>query len=74
MRPQIVKKILLNLFVHLLVIGTAMGNEKRPPPPTRDNHIPPPPYLDLDSNIIVLMAVGILFGLYLLYRNKPLKL
>jgi hypothetical protein len=69
MRPQIVKKIVLTLCIHLLMYGYALGKENHPPAP-RPGDIPPGPGLFIDSYIFILMVIGIIFGLWFLRRKK----
>jgi len=73
MRPQIVKKILLTLFVHLLMFGVALANEKGPPPP-QTTSTPTFPGLPIDSGILILILCGLFFGGYILYRKKDSSL
>jgi len=70
MRPQIVKKISLTFFIHLLMYGSALGNGDHPPAP---RPIDPFPGLFIDSHIIILMILGILFGVWFLLRKKHIN-
>jgi hypothetical protein len=71
MRPQIVKKIVLTLCIHLLMYGYAIANEKGPPPPQPMN-CPTcfPIGLPIDDGILILFLSGLVFGGYVIYRKK----
>lgn len=74
MRPQIVKKILLLLFLHLWMFGYAFANEKGPPPPMRDGRPPTFTELPIDNHILILIMIGVLLGAYFLYRKENANL
>jgi len=64
MRPQIVK-IATILFITFFVTITSWSQQV-PPPPERT----PPPGLPIDSDLVYLILLGILLGLFFLFRTK----
>jgi hypothetical protein len=68
MRPQIVKKILLTLFVHLLMFGVALGNGNNPPAP-QPMGTPVPVNLPIDNGLIFLLIFGTALGLCSVFRK-----
>lgn len=73
MRPQIVKKItptVLSFFASAMMLGQARDASSGPPTPSR---APDPPIdlpLPIDSNIVVLVAVGLVFGIYTVLKIR----
>lgn len=52
----------------MFAIQAASGTQGPPPPARGDD--PEGPHLPLDDNIWILLVVGILFGVYILYRRN----
>ena len=72
MRPQIVKKIALVLcfLASASMLGQSASGSSGPPPPNRG---PVPPELPLDTNILILIVLGLLYGSYVLYKKRQAK-
>jgi hypothetical protein len=71
MRPQIVK---ILVFIISLVSSGSMfsqsgGVDSNPPPPPQAT----PPELPIDSGVLLLVIVGILYGAFVLIRRKKTK-
>ena len=60
------KKILILL---LLVYGSFSYAQPPAPPP----HGLPAPAAPIDDNLFILFGIAILFGIYIIYRNSPIK-
>ena len=69
MRPQIVKIItLVCLFVTATpMLGQTPGVSQGPPAPTQG---PTLPELPIDDNIIILIIIAIVYGVFVAYRKK----
>lgn len=73
MRPQIVKKIattVLSFFASSIMLGQAVDASSGPPAPSFG---PGPPIdlpLPIDSNIFILITVGLIFGIYTVLKNR----
>ena len=69
MRPQIVKILTLVLFLinSISMLGQSPSGSSGPPHPSNNNR---GPNLPIDDNIIVLLAIGLLFGMYVLYKKS----
>ena len=65
-------KIIANKFfiltIYLLGVSDAFA-APHPPPPTGKKP-PPPPGLPLDENIIILLMIALLFGIYIIYNHS----
>lgn len=72
MRPQIVKKILLSILLHISLIGYAFVNEKQPPTPYKARG-PSFPELSIDNNLIILFITGLVYGVVFLIIKKFIK-
>jgi hypothetical protein len=66
-------RIIVNKFfvilIYLLGMSTAFAGPN-PPPPNNGKKPPPPPGLPLDENILILLILAILFGIFILYNHK----
>ncbi len=51
--------------VLMLVIQTASGGQG-PPPPSQNRG----PQLPIDENIWILLIIGVLFGIYIIYKRN----
>jgi hypothetical protein len=60
------RKISLSLLVLLTTLSTFAAPPVGPPPPTP----PPPPGLPIDSSIVLLVFVAIVYGFYTLNKFK----
>jgi hypothetical protein len=61
-------RFLLTLAFALSCIGVfAQGPPEPPPEPTS---VPPPVGLPIDSNIIFLLIIALLFGIYVIYKDR----
>ncbi|QIE59862.1 hypothetical protein G5B37_09870 [Rasiella rasia] len=69
MRPQIVKiyTCVLCLFASTTLFAAPQQVATEPPPPTLERT--PGPELPIDSSIFILVAVAIIFGVYVAYRR-----
>jgi hypothetical protein len=70
-------KVVSDKFFLLLVflLGTMYafaGNADGPPAPspTGKKKPPPPPGLPIDENIMILVVIAILFGMYIIYKHS----
>lgn len=61
-----------NILLFLFVVLNGMGGYAKngPPAPTQNASPPPPPDGLIDENIIALLLVGVLFGIYIIYNHK----
>lgn len=68
MRPQIVKILTLILFVlnSIAMLAQTAG----PPPPSPGRR---PPQAPIDSDLYILVIVGLLYGTYVAYKKYCLK-
>ena len=67
MRPQIVKILLLVLiFVNN---ATVLAQKAGPPPPTNNRG----PELPIDSGILILIFLGLIYGAYIAYKRYRLN-
>ncbi|WP_146779217.1 hypothetical protein [Flavobacterium psychrolimnae] len=60
----------LNKFYLLIafLFGTCLAIAQPPAPPGPT--LPPPPGLPIDENILTMMLVALLFGIYIIYNFK----
>lgn len=61
-------KLLLINFIGLMI----QSGKKTPPPPKLSEHVgyqPDGPKLPIDGEIWVLIVIGLIFGIYMIYRN-----
>ncbi|CAM3338018.1 hypothetical protein AEQU2_01124 [Aequorivita lipolytica] len=49
-----------------MFVAQATSGGEGPPPPSQNR----PPQLPIDDNIWILIAVGVLFGIYIIYRRN----
>lgn len=67
MRPQIVKILTLVLFIFASTTMLALqSSETSPPPPSHQRA----PELPIDDSIIVLIALGIIYGCYIVLKRR----
>jgi len=61
-------------FLLVFLLGTfyaIAGNPAGPPVPSpTGKKPPPPPGLPIDENIIILIIIALLFGIYIIYDNR----
>ncbi|MBG6111835.1 hypothetical protein H4V97_002203 [Flavobacterium sp. CG_23.5] len=59
------------LFIAFL-FGTLYAIAENPPPPplTGRRKPPPPPGLPIDENILTLIIIALLFGIYIIYSHR----
>ncbi len=75
MRPQIVKKIkilapaVLCFFTSTMVLGQSSKGSSGPPAPTNKLG----PGLPIDDNLVILVAIGLLYGCYVAYKRYSVK-
>ena len=65
-------KIIANKFFIIMIYLLGVSNAfaaPHPPPPTGKKP-PPPPGLPIDENILVLLFVAVLFGMYIIYNHN----
>lgn len=65
-------KIIANKFFVLMIYLFGISNAfaaPHPPPPT-GKRPPPPPGLPIDENIIFLLFIAVLFGIYIIYNHN----
>ena len=64
-------KIILNKFVIVvLVLFTSVANAQQNPPCPSGDCPPVGPELPIDDNLIILLILGISFGIYSIHRYK----
>ena len=64
------KIVFFSVMIFVLGIFNAFAADIVPPSPTARRKPPPPPGLPIDENILILMLVALLFGIYIIYRFK----
>jgi hypothetical protein len=65
------KSVFFTLMIFVLGMINAFAANPPPPPPVgRTRPIPPPPGLPIDENILTMMLVALLFGIYIIYNFK----
>ncbi|PVW15197.1 hypothetical protein DDV96_07255 [Marixanthomonas spongiae] len=69
MRPQIVFIVSLALSLFSNVAGFGQSISERSGPPTPPPPGPPPPGLSVDNNILLLIAIGLMLGIYFLIKK-----
>lgn len=57
-------------FLMIFVLGIFNAFAADPPSPTGRRKPPPPPGLPIDENILTLMLVALLLGIYIIYSFK----
>lgn len=72
MRPQIVR--FISTFVLVVYSGTSMlaqqlGSDTGPPPPDQGGQARGPE-LPIDNSIIILIAAGLIYGLYVIWVRR----
>tara|TARA_R110000787_G_scaffold28923_2_gene78709 strand:+ start:8084 stop:8311 length:228 start_codon:yes stop_codon:yes gene_type:complete len=72
MRPQIVKISTLILFLvnSISLLGQTPSGSSGPPHPSNNNR---GPGLPIDDNILVLVALGLIFGMYVIYKKSRIN-
>ena len=73
MRPQIVKILTLALFSFNSVIMLAQSKGSDTGPPTPNQRRPPQDELPIDDGIFILIAIGLLYGIYVAYKKHQAK-
>tara|TARA_B100000795_G_C22509125_1_gene327043 strand:+ start:179 stop:403 length:225 start_codon:yes stop_codon:yes gene_type:complete len=71
MRPQIVKILTLVLFLanSISLLGQSPSGSSGPPPPSNNRG----PELPIDENILILVALGLIFGMYVIYKKSRIN-
>lgn len=61
-----------SLFYNLigLVLQPGGSDSSTPPPPSGGDYVPNAPGLPIDENIWLLVAMGILLGVYIIYKKS----
>ncbi len=62
------KAIVYRFFVLIITLFGVTDAFAVPSPPAPGDKIPPPPGLPIDENIYILLIMGILFGIYIIFR------
>jgi len=65
-------KIIANKFfmTTLFLLGSFVLFAGPTPPPPNFKKPPPPPGLPIDENILILIIIAILFGIYIIYNHN----
>ncbi|WP_310560257.1 hypothetical protein [Flavobacterium sp.] len=65
-------KIIVNRFYITLIylLGIFIAFAKPGPPAPNFKRPPPPPGLPIDENILFLLVIALLFGIYIIYKQK----
>ena len=58
------------IFVMLYLFGIITTFSQTPPEPDPQGPPPPPPGEPIDEHIFILILLGILLGIYIIYRHK----
>ncbi len=59
------------LFIYnFILLGIQGPSGSGGPPPPRPGHVVNAPQLPIDENIWILIAVGLLFGVYMIYKRN----
>ena len=71
MRPQIVKILTVMLFIFnsMIMLAQSKGSDTGPPSPGQRR----PPQAPIDDNILILICIGLLYGLYIVYKKHQAK-
>jgi hypothetical protein len=71
MRPQIVKISLLVLFLvnSISMLGQSPSGSSGPPAPNNSLG----PQLPIDENILILVALGLILGMYVIYKKSRIN-
>lgn len=73
MRPQIVRFIstsVLGVFTSTIMLAQQLGSDTGPPPPDQGGQTLGPEW-PIDSNIVLLIVAGVIYGVYTVWvRNK----
>ncbi|SFF29850.1 hypothetical protein SAMN04488131_11449 [Flavobacterium xueshanense] len=67
---KLFKIVFFSLMIFVLGIFNAFAANHAPPSPTGRRRPPPPPGLPIDENILTLMLVALVLGIYIIYRFK----
>ncbi len=72
MRPQIVKILTLVLFLinSISMLGQTPSGSSGPPQPSNNNR---GVNLPIDENIYILIAIGLIFGVYVMYKKTKIN-
>ncbi len=71
MRPQIVKILILVLFLvnSITMLGQSLSGSSGPPPPYNRA----PPDAPIDESIVILIIAGLIYGVFIAYKNKRIN-
>ena len=71
MRPQIVKILTFGLFIinSTYMLGQSPSGSSSPPPPSNNRG----PNLPIDDNILILILLGLAFGVYVIYKKSRIN-
>ena len=71
MRPQIVKILTFLLFIvnSTYMLGQSHNGSSGPPPPSNTRG----PNLPIDENIYILIDIGLIFGVYVMYKKTKIN-
>lgn len=64
------KSVFFTLIIFVLGMMNAFAVNPVPPSPVGRRRPPPPPGLPIDENILTMMLVALLFGIYIIYNFK----
>ncbi|MDO8317128.1 MAG: hypothetical protein Q7T12_06365 [Flavobacterium sp.] len=64
------KSVFFTLMIFVLGIFNTFAANLVPPSPVGRRRPPPPPGLPIDENILTMMLVALLFGIYIIYNFK----
>ncbi len=71
MRSQIVKilTVVLLMFNSAIMLAQSKGGGSGPPSPSQRR----PPQLPIDDNILILICIGLLYGVFIAYKKHQSK-
>ncbi|WP_426095191.1 hypothetical protein [Flavobacterium sp. DSR2-3-3] len=64
------KIVFFSLMIFVIGISNAFAANQAPPSPFGRRRPPPPPGLPIDENILILMLIALLLGIYIIYSFK----
>jgi hypothetical protein len=67
---KIISKTTFTLIAFIFGVLNALAGDPPMPNPAGRKRPPPPPGLAIDENVVFLLLVALLFGIYIVYVNR----